>query len=54
MPIDPTARAAARLIPQSRLIDYEGAPHGTLVTNKADILRDVSAFLAGDTAAKRT
>ncbi|MFC3072156.1 alpha/beta fold hydrolase [Shinella pollutisoli] len=45
VPIDASARAAARGISGSRLIEYEGAPHGLLATHKADITRDLLAFL---------
>jgi len=45
VPIDPAGRAAARGISGSRLIEYEGAPHGLLATHKEDITRDLLAFL---------
>ncbi len=47
VPIDPSARAAARGIGQATLIEYEGAPHGLNVTEKDrltdDLLRLVRA-----------
>ena len=48
VPIDASAREAARLIPHARLIEYDGAPHGLLVTHKAEVLRDLLSFLNGD------
>lgn len=45
VPIDATARAAARLIPQARLIEYDGAPHGLLATHKEKITSDLLDFL---------
>ncbi len=46
VPIDISARVAARLIPHAEVIEYEGAAHGLLATNAADVVRDVLAFLA--------
>ena len=46
-PIDATARAAARAIPQSRLLVYEGAPHGLFLTEKDRLNRDLLAFVRG-------
>ncbi len=45
VPIDISARKAAAAIPHARLIEYEGAAHGTLVTNKDDVVRDLLAFI---------
>jgi pimeloyl-ACP methyl ester carboxylesterase len=45
--IQPTAHAAAAAIPQSRLIEYDGAPHGLLVTEKHRVVEDLREFLAG-------
>jgi pimeloyl-ACP methyl ester carboxylesterase len=45
VPIDATGRAAARAIPQSMLLEYEGAPHGLLVTEKNRVSRDLIDFL---------
>ncbi len=47
VPIDTAARAAAKLIPHARLIEYDGAPHGLLATHKHDVVRDLLAFLRG-------
>jgi non-heme chloroperoxidase len=47
VPIDGSAREAARLIPHARLIEYDGAPHDTLSTHKDDVIRDLIDFLRG-------
>jgi non-heme chloroperoxidase len=47
VPIDTSARAAAKLIPGAQMIEYDGAPHGLLATNKKEVIRDLSAFLGG-------
>lgn len=47
VPIDVSARQAAKLVPRARLIEYSGAPHGTLATNKDDVIRDLVDFLQG-------
>jgi non-heme chloroperoxidase len=47
VPIDITARAAAKAIPQAQLIEYDGAPHGLLATHKDAITKDLIAFLDG-------
>lgn len=44
-PIDVTARAAAKGISGARLIEYEGAPHGLVVTHKDRLLSDLLNFL---------
>lgn len=45
VPIDITARAAAKAIPHATLIEYDGAPHGLLATHKDQITADLIAFL---------
>lgn len=45
VPIDASARAAARGIAGARLVEYNGGPHGLLVTHKEEIARDLLAFL---------
>ena len=45
-PIDATARRAHRMIPGSRLIEYEGHPHGFYATNSDQMIADTLAFLA--------
>ena len=45
VPLDISARKAAAAIPHSRLVEYEGAAHGILVTNKDDVTHDLLAFI---------
>jgi non-heme chloroperoxidase len=45
VPIDATARLAAKNIAKSQLIEYEGGPHGLLASHKDRLSRDVLAFL---------
>jgi pimeloyl-ACP methyl ester carboxylesterase len=45
VPIDAAGRAAAAGIPGSTLLEYEGAPHGLLVTHKQQLAEDVLGFL---------
>jgi non-heme chloroperoxidase len=47
VPIEPTARAAARGIGQARLIEYDGSPHGLLATDKDRVTADLLDFLRG-------
>ncbi len=51
VPIDASARAAARGISQSRLIEYDGAPHGLLASNRQQLTNDLLAFLSKDMVA---
>lgn len=44
-PIDATARAAAKRIANARLIEYDGAPHGLVITHKDRLLSDLLNFL---------
>lgn len=46
VPIATSARKAAAAIPGSRLVEYDGAPHGLLATHKEQLAQDVLAFLA--------
>ena len=46
VPIDITSRAAARVIPGARLIEYDGGPHGLPATHGKELVRDLVAFLA--------
>ena len=46
VPIEPSARAAARGIAGAQLIEYKGEPHGLTVTAKDRLSRDMLAFLA--------
>jgi non-heme chloroperoxidase len=45
VPIDATARPAAKAIAGSTLIEYEGAPHGLFASHKQRLIDDVLAFL---------
>jgi pimeloyl-ACP methyl ester carboxylesterase len=45
VPIDASARPAAKGIPGAKLIEYEGAPHGLFATHKMEVTRDLLAFL---------
>ncbi len=47
VPIDATARAAARGIGQATLIEYDGSPHGLLATDKDRVTADLLDFLRG-------
>ena len=45
VPIDATARVAAKAIANSQLIEYDGGPHGLLASHKQRVIDDVLAFL---------
>ena len=45
VPIDATAREAAKGIAHAKLIEYDGAPHGLLATHKERITQDLLDFL---------
>ena len=45
MPIDVSARAAARGIAQSQLVEYDGEPHGLNVTASDRLTKDMLTFL---------
>lgn len=45
VPIEATARAAARLVPQAELIEYSGAPHGLFATDPDRLNDDLIGFL---------
>ena len=53
VPIDATARQAAAQIPGSRLIEYEGAPHGLFASHKTRLATDVIRFLDQATEAPK-
>jgi non-heme chloroperoxidase len=48
VPIEPSARQAAKLIPQAELVELDGEPHGTLATQKDEIIAHLLSFLGGD------
>ncbi len=45
VPIDAAARRAHKMIPGSKLIEYEGHPHGFYATNSDQMIADTLAFL---------
>ena len=45
VPIDASARAAAKAITGSTLIEYDGAPHGLFATHKEQLTNDLLSFL---------
>ncbi len=45
VPIDLSARQAARLIPNAKLIEYAGAPHGLFYTEKEKLNKDLLEFI---------
>jgi len=45
VPIDAAGRAAAKGIAHSKLIEYEGAPHGLFATHKEQLTADLLVFL---------
>jgi len=47
VPIEPSARAAARAIPQALLLEYEGEPHGLFATAPEKLNDDLISFLDG-------
>ena len=47
VPIDGSGRLAAKGIEGAKLIEYDGAPHGLLATDKARVTVDLLAFLRG-------
>ena len=44
VPIDISGRAAAKLVPHARLIEYDGSPHGLLYTDRVRAAEDLIAF----------
>jgi non-heme chloroperoxidase len=48
VPIDASAKAAAKLVKQATLLIYEGAPHGLPTTHKDKLNADLLAFLQQD------
>jgi pimeloyl-ACP methyl ester carboxylesterase len=47
VPIEASARPAAKGISQSTLIEYEGAPHGLFATDKDRLSKDLIDFIRG-------
>lgn len=48
VPIDTSARAAARGIPHASLIEYDGEPHGLFATQGKRLTNDLLSFVRGD------
>jgi len=46
VPIDATARVAAKKIPGSTLLEYKGGPHGLFASHKVQLIEDVLEFVA--------
>lgn len=46
VPIDTSAREARKAIPDSTLLEYNGAPHGLFATHKAQLTKDLLEFFA--------
>lgn len=53
VPIDATARPAAKAIKQSTLIEYDGAPHGVFASDCQRLIDDLKAFLGSGAGAQR-
>jgi pimeloyl-ACP methyl ester carboxylesterase len=45
VPVELTARVAAKAISQAQLIEYDGGPHGLFATHTERLARDLLAFL---------
>ncbi len=45
VPIDATGRAVAKALPNAKLIEYDGSPHGVFATDKAKLTADLLDFL---------
>jgi len=44
-PIDASGRALAKALPNARLVELDGAPHGVLASHKQEVLGELLAFL---------
>lgn len=47
VPIDISGRATAKMIPNAKFLEYDGAPHGLFFTHKDQVNADLLAFLRG-------
>lgn len=45
VPVDASARMTAKSIPGVKLIEYKGAPHGLLATDKEQLTHDLLSFI---------
>ena len=48
VPIDAAGRAAAKILPHARLIEYDGEPHGLFLTAADRLNQDLLEFVGGD------
>ena len=48
VPIDLTARAVARAVPEAKLIEYDDGAHGIFASHKQRLIADLIAFLDGE------
>ncbi|SAK57964.1 alpha/beta hydrolase [Caballeronia calidae] len=46
-PLELTSQRTVRLIPDARLVVYEGAPHGVFLSDAARLTADLAAFASG-------
>jgi len=53
VPIDPTARAAAKAIAGAKLVEYDGSAHGLAGSDGPRLARDLIAFLTSETGTAR-
>lgn len=51
VPIEATGKVVSEMVPQARLIEYEGSPHGLFETDKDRFCDDLVAFLGDVTPA---
>ncbi len=54
VPIDATAREAAKAIPNAQLIEYDGSAHGVFAIEKDRLIDDLLIFLGGTGADQRS
>ena len=52
VPIEPTGNQAAKLIPDSQYIIYEGAPHGLFYTDRERLNTDLIQFIRESVSAE--
>ena len=48
VPIDAAGRAAAKILPNAQLLEYDGEPHGLFMTVPDRLNKDLLHFLGGD------
>ncbi|MEO8176805.1 MAG: alpha/beta hydrolase [Sphingomicrobium sp.] len=52
VPIDTSARPAAKAIPGAKLIEYDGSPHGLFATDKQRLIDDLVDFLGNSSSGR--